>query len=81
MNQVVEPDVSDEEMRPIAVHVKQIIYDVDLRHTYRKRIAVVDLEYSKEQIADMIKNLQKRLDATNERGSIRIRFKGSMVLE
>lgn len=76
-----EPNTTPEEMRPIAVHVEKIVYDVDLKHTYRRRVAVVDLEFSKVQIEEMVKQLQKRIEEKKDRGSIRIRYKGPMVLE
>lgn len=74
------PESDSEEMRPIAVHVNQVVYDVSLRHTLKKRIAVVDLEFSKQMVDDLIENLG-RIRAENKGGSIRVRFKGSMVLE
>ena len=72
-------DTTPEEMRPIAVHVEEITYNVNLRHIHRRRVAVVDLELTKEHITDLVKNLQERL--SKERGTIRVRFKGRMVLE
>jgi len=72
-------DTTPEEMRPIAVHVEEITYNVNLRHIHRKRVAVVDLELTKEHITDLVKNLSERL--SKERGTIRVRFKGRMVLE
>lgn len=71
---------TDEEMRPIAVHVESIQYDVDLKHTYRRRVAVIDLELSYPKVQAMINELQKRLEEP-KRGAIRVRFKGPMVLE
>lgn len=73
-------DTTDEEMRPIAVHVDQIQYDVTLRHTYRKRVAVIDLELSYPMLEGLIRNLQN-MYAEKGHGSIRVRFKGRMVLE
>jgi hypothetical protein len=72
-------DTSDEKMRPIAVHVQKIAYDVTLTHIYRKRVAVIDLELTHKHVEDLLKNLQERLK--NERGAIRVRFEGLMVLE
>lgn len=69
-----------EEMRPIAVHVDEISFDVNLQHMYRKRVAVIDLELTYPLIEQMIKQLQKRM-ADKEKGAIRVRFKGRMVLE
>lgn len=74
-------NTSDEEMRPIAVHVDEIVYDVNLKHAQRRRVAVVDLEFSKVQVEKMIQNLQKRLENNVDRGTVRVRFKGRMVLE
>lgn len=68
-----------EEMRPIAVHVEEISYKFNLRHIHRKRVAVIDLEFSHQHVAELIENLQQRLKT--ERGAIRVRFKGRMVLE
>lgn len=79
--EVVPTDSTPEEMRPIAVHVEKIVYEPNLKHTQRERVAVIDLEFSKEQIADMVKTLQTRLESKSDRGSIRLRFKGTMVLE
>lgn len=74
-----EPNTMPEKMRPIAVHVEHIKYDVDLTHTYRKRVAVIDLEFTHQHAKELIENLQKRIDS--ERGAIRVRFEGRMVLE
>lgn len=68
-----------EEMRPIAVHVEEIKYNVDLRHIHRKRVAVIDLEFTHIHAEDLVKNLLLQLQT--ERGAIRVRFKGRMVLE
>lgn len=69
-----------EEMRPIAIHVEEISYEANLQHTYRRRVAVIDLELTYPLIEQMIKQLQKRM-ADKEKGAIRVRFKGRMVLE
>lgn len=69
---------TDEDMRPIAVHVEKIMYNPTLAHIYRKRIAVIDLELTPQHVEDLIRNLQEMNihDIT-----IRLRFKGRMVLE
>lgn len=70
----------DEEIRPITLHVNKIVYNASLTHTYRKRVTVVDLELSRELAQDMVDNFQKLLTQPR-RGSFRVRFKGSLVLE
>lgn len=71
----------DDEMRPFAIHVERIVYNVSLDHAKKRRIAVADLEFTKPMLEDHIQRLQKILSENQGRGSVRIRFKGPMVLE
>jgi hypothetical protein len=73
--------ITPEEMRPIAIHVESIFFEPNLKHTERRRVAVIDLEFSAPHAEQLIKNLQDRLAEERVQGSIRIRFKGRMVLE
>lgn len=73
---------TSEDMRPFAIHVEQIVYDITLSHTKKRRVAVADLEFTKPMLEEHIKKLQNILESPNiSRGSIRVRFKGAMVLE
>lgn len=67
-------------MRPFAIHVEEIVYNVSLEHTKKRRIAVADLEFTKPMLEDHIKRLQKILSEAKG-GTVRVRFKGPMVLE
>jgi len=67
-------------MRPFAIHVERIEYTASLEHAKKRRIAVVDLEFTKPMLADHIQKLQNILTETKG-GSVRVRFKGPMVLE
>lgn len=76
------PESDSEEMRPFAIHVEQIVYDISLSHARKRRVAVADLEFTKPMLEEHIKKLQNILSDSNiSRGSIRVRFKGQMVLE
>ena len=81
LRHVPTPSSSDEDMRPIAIHVESISFEPNLQHTARRRVAVIDLEFSMEDITGLVKDLQKRLDEHKDHGAMRIRFKGRMVLE
>lgn len=70
----------EEEMRPFAIHVERIVYNVSLSHALKRRIAVADLEFTKPMLEDHIKRLQQML-VESKGGTIRVRFKGPMVLE
>ena len=74
-------DKSDDELRPITLHVTKIDLEIPtLRHIHRRRVQVVDIEMGVVEAEQLNQFVSQRLRESTP-GSIRVRLYGRLVLE